>query len=204
MKDCMIDLETLGSPPDGAIVSLGAVQFDPNVRGAIGERWYEAIESVVQIRRYDRTMDPYMVEWWIKQSEEVRAAAFPSIPGPDLGIALRGFALWFKSLKLQRIWAWPPTFDIVLLDSAYTAVGVKRPWHRRGERDARTVVTMLGNPSGPRPKFPIESGSGLPRHHALADAWAQARLVQEALAHVAMTCPECSKMVGEVVWLNHK
>ena len=43
MNDVMVDLETLSTKPNAAIVSIGAVFFDPKT-GELGDTYYQVID----------------------------------------------------------------------------------------------------------------------------------------------------------------
>lgn len=102
------------------------------------------------------------------QSEEARRAAFAGDwPIDD---ALRTFARVVQSIEATRIWAKPPSFDLVLLEAAFQRCSINIPWHYRTPRDCRTLFDITGA------KQP-DVGTA---HNALDDAKSQALGVIEA------------------------
>jgi hypothetical protein len=167
----MLDLETMSTAPNAAIVQIGAVRFDP-------------MESTTWIRqgRFERTValqssllaggviDPETVAWWRRQEETARFAitadAFP------LDIALSAFTRWFP--KGATIWSHGAAFDVPVLDHAYRSLGLVAPWGYRDIRDTRTLYSLAEQLAGwKRPEH-------LTTHCALADALDQAGDVQSA------------------------
>ena len=67
----MVDLETMGTAPGSAIVSLGAVAFDP-VAGTLGEEFYRVI-TLGSCQRAGLTIDAGTIGWWLQQSDSARA-----------------------------------------------------------------------------------------------------------------------------------
>ena len=58
----MVDLETLATTPDAAILTIGACKFDPRGNN-ITDQYYERIDLDSQNRRIDENT----IEWWSKQ-----------------------------------------------------------------------------------------------------------------------------------------
>ena len=70
MKHVMLDLETMGNGPRAAIVSIGAVFFDP-LTGELGAEFEAAIDLRSSAKSGE--IDPDTVLWWLGQGEEARA-----------------------------------------------------------------------------------------------------------------------------------
>lgn len=103
--------------------------------------------------------------------------------------AIGDFRAWVDFLAKQYgyennkwagcVWAWPPSFDLTIFESArsrvFTAPHSGKFWHRRNERDARTycIAAEAIEKLEPAPKFGTH-------HNALDDAIGQAMLVQRA------------------------
>ena len=67
----MIDLETLATTPEAAVLTIGACKFDP--RGnTIADTFYERIDVDSQ----DRDINPSTIEWWSKQDKAIQEDAF--------------------------------------------------------------------------------------------------------------------------------
>lgn len=170
MKDVMVDIETLGTLPGSAILSIGAVAFDAET-GQMGPEMLTKISAVFAVGA-GLTIDPKTMIWWMQQSEEARAEAFSG--EQDLISGLSEFALFLDVAQPSRVWAKPPSFDLVLLEAAYQAVGRSVPWHYRAPRCVRTIMDVAG----------LEYGHTLPAHTALDDAKDQAGIVIESYAKI--------------------
>jgi len=70
MPDAMIDIETLATTPDAAIVSIGAVTFS-TTDSPIDEALHISV-SRESCREHDRRVDPDTLEWWQDQPAEAR------------------------------------------------------------------------------------------------------------------------------------
>ena len=135
----MIDLETLGTRPGSIVLTVGAVKFS---KEGLGETFYCAINEG-DSRFFDLTSDPSTLLWWRKQSAEAREAAFSGkTPLPD---ALELFAAFCnKDAPLGiAIWGNGSDFDNVLLEAAYEAVSMEKPWKFFGNRCYRTVKNLF-------------------------------------------------------------
>ena len=167
----MVDLETLGTKPGSAILSLGAVVFDKN--GPTGSVFYCAIElqSCVAV---GLTIDPKTIGWWMGQSAEAREVFRDPDSYPLFG-ALESFEDFCvqhsDDLKNLEIWGNGANFDNSLLGAAYDACGLTPPWMFWNDRCYRTLKAMY-------PHIQMTERTGT-HHNALDDAISQARhLVQ--------------------------
>ena len=73
--DVMLDIETLATPPDSVILTLGAVRFDPkDADGDIKGSFYKRLDVDEQLKM-GRRVDEETVAWWGKQAPQVREEA---------------------------------------------------------------------------------------------------------------------------------
>lgn len=167
LDDAMIDIETLGKKPGAAVLSIGAVMFGV---ARLGEEFYSPVllQSCVDV---GLTIDPSTVAWWMKQSDEARAAAFVT-DAPALPIVLQRFTNWFVAQKARHPWCHGATFDVPILDVAYEACGMPAPWKFYDVRDTRTLYDLAG--------VKVDRSQGT-HHNALDDARAQAEAATKAL-----------------------
>lgn len=140
MKHICIDIETMGHKYGSAIIAIGAVQFDLQ-SGKTGEMFYTNIDLDSCIKA-GLTMDPSTVLWWMKQSDEARKS-LENIPY-QLEHALTLFEAWMQNINSTecQIWANSPSFDLNLLECAFSKFGMKAPWFYWQERDCRTLVAF--------------------------------------------------------------
>jgi DNA polymerase III epsilon subunit-like protein len=177
--DVMIDIETLGTTPGSAILSIGAVVFGPD---GLGDTFYAPI-LLQSCTAVDLTIDPNTIAWWMQQSDEARAAAFRTDADPIADV-LEQFTCWYGLVGAERPWCHGATFDVPLLDAAYKACGMKAPWRFYDVRDTRTLYDLAG--------VKVNRSTGT-HHNALDDATAQAEAAARAMrildVHAAISSP---------------
>lgn len=181
-RDVMIDIETLSVRPDAAIVSIGAVVFDPNpgVYGEpmIGEPSHWILDLSDSIRTGGR-VDGDTVLWWLMQSDAARQAitSGSQVSTVEALLQLSKFLQLVAPLDHLRVWANGADFDLPILASAYARLGMLAPWRYHNTRCFRTLRKL--HPEVPAPAF-----DGVP-HHAGHDALHQARHAVAILQHLA-------------------
>lgn len=178
LSDVMIDTETLGTQPGSAILSIGAVMFGMD---GLGDQFYAPIQ-LGSCADVGLAIDPATVEWWMRQSDEARAAAFPTNAAP-IWFVLVDFSMWFVARGAKYPWCHGAGFDVPLLDAAFKACGMKSPWEFWNTRDTRTLYDLAG--------VKVDRRGGT-HHHALDDAINQAEAAARALriVHVNKTVNE--------------
>lgn len=154
----MVDLETLGNGSNSVIVAIGAVAFTKN---ELLSTFYRVVDPESCIKA-GLQMDASTVMWWLKQEQAAREAICQ--PGMSLAEALQLFYNWYP--PDAPLWGNGATFDNVILDNAYKAVGQRPRWKYSNHRCYRTVKNL----------FPVEQPlfEGVP-HNALNDAVHQAK-----------------------------
>ena len=166
--DVMVDLETLATSPDAAILTIGAVKFDP-FGDELNDEKMESFYVKVNLDSCDRlglTVSNSTIEWWSKQSKEAQEEAFSEEGRIDIVDAVNQFYKFCWGAK--RIWSHGAGFDVVILETIYRKIEKGYPWQYYSVRDTRTLFDMGINPNRP----PVLA------HHALQDAWNQAVGVQ--------------------------
>lgn len=163
----MLDLETLGTRPDCAIMTLGAVKFNPyNIDSDPGPGIYLKMDLEEQLIM-GRTVDDGTIEWWARQDAQVRTEAWEggdrsSIQ--DLKQELNRFLV-----GVDEIWCQGPVFDIAILEDLYRSQKWGFPWNFWQIRDSRTLFKVVN--------YRLESGRDQ-AHNALLDCVYQAEAVQ--------------------------
>lgn len=137
-----IDLETLGTRYNAAIVSIGVVAFNPQ-SGELGKEFYRGIDLNSAIK--SGTITASTLQWWVNQSPNARRV-FADNPGKvPLAQALDELTQWLRSSAMApKVWGNGATFDISILEHAYDAgcVGLKEAWHFTNIRDMRTIMDV--------------------------------------------------------------
>lgn len=174
----MVDLETLGTKPGSVITDISAVAFsdkgDPqlNESNCIGASFCNLVQPE-SCTKFGLKTDINTVLWWMKQGEVARALLCMSEQGATLDAALSDFSNWIQRARRGpngeklplEIWGDGASFDPVLLESAYEAVGQTVPWGHRDVRCYRTMKNLF-----PHIK-PVQIGD---EHVALDDTKSQA------------------------------
>lgn len=165
-RHVMIDLETMGLTPDSAIVSIGAVLFDP--RYGIDD--FDDFYAELDWKGQKRTIDDGTYRWW-HDPNKVSPAARKALKGSEeLYDVLTELTLWLP--QDAKVWGNGATFDITMLEDAYRQHGQEVPWKFWNIRDVRTIKDLYESARG---GFDKKSGGTL--HNALDDAKYQAQYV---------------------------
>jgi exodeoxyribonuclease VIII len=165
----MLDLETMGTNKNAAIIAIGAVRMDlvtKTVRseGAGASTFYRVV-SLESSMKSGGVVDASTIMWWMKQSEEARRC-LTSSDTCSLEEALKGFSNWAKEVPVRELWGNGSDFDNVILENSYARLGMAVPWRYTANRCYRTVAAL--HPSVPRPVAGVH-------HNALDDAVNQAK-----------------------------
>lgn len=163
MRDVMVDLETLGTGPGCAILSIGAVAFDP-ATGALGEAFYLAVNTR-SCRALGLREEAGTIAWWDRQSPEARGVlADAETSQASVADALADFGRFlarFGGPRAVRLWGNGADFDNAILAFLYQRLGVEPPWSFWNNRCFRTLKNLHPIPAPPR------TGT---HHNALDDA----------------------------------
>lgn len=169
----MLDLETLGTKPGCAVVSIGACVFN---MGGVQEKFYRPIDITKKIANGHLAMDPGTVVWWMGQSPEARAV-FSDPERVSTYDAINDFRSWWVDMELKHlsdshyIWCHGATFDAPILEAVYNSIGHQAPFKFYNVRDTRTLYAL----ADVRP----DRAKGT-HHNALDDAMSQAEAAIKA------------------------
>lgn len=159
MKNIMIDLETMGTASNAAIIALGAVEFGG---AGLGREFYRTI-ALDSAEHYGLKIDASTIMWWLKQSDAARSAFEKE--GGSLFNVLNEFSTFMSRSNDIKVWGCGSDFDNVILANAYKAVNLTVPWKFYNNRCYRTLRGIFsGVPM-------VRSGT---HHNALDDAKDQA------------------------------
>ena len=146
MRDIMVDLETLGSVPGSAIISIGAVAFDP-FTGEMDKEGFYSIVGTKSCYSHKLIAQSDTLDWWERQSEQARQALTDANAksAPSLLEALTEFQYYltsFASAATVRVWGNGADFDNAMLSVCYERVGVDVPWKFWNNRCFRTLKNL--------------------------------------------------------------
>jgi len=168
----MLDLETLSARSHAAILVIAAVKFDRHAKPTELEKmdkFYRKI-TINSCRECGMHTDQRTVEWWKKQSKEIREEAFEG-ERITLKQALDEFSKWFQGC--DKIWSQGASFDVPILTEAYERCNKEIPWKFWNIRDTRTIYDLANLHPWNLPKDK--------EHHALYDCWRQVWGVKESI-----------------------
>lgn len=174
MNDIMIDLETLGSGNNAAILTIGACRFDINT-GQIGQTFHIGVNPENMIDYGE--IDPETVLWWLMQTVSAKAEILNTLRdnAEPIDVALDMMREVLKITDKDKMWSNGATFDLVILRSAYKRTQMICPWQYWNERDVRTIVDLGRriHSYDPKKELPFVGTE----HNALDDAIHQAKYV---------------------------
>jgi hypothetical protein len=137
----MVDIESLGTTPYSAILSIGACNFNP--LAPVTEdpvdhtnTFYQAITLESCLAAGLKVSAP-TIAWWMDQSEAARQV-FSDPRALALPVVLDMFTDWLGS-RPDPIYGNSARFDLGLIEAAYLALGKELPWNFRSERCYRTM-----------------------------------------------------------------
>ena len=168
LSDIMIDLETLATSPNAAVLTIGAVKFDPfsnELDSPSCEKFYVKVD-IDSCDELELDVSNDTLEWWSKQSKEAQEEAFST---EDRIHVREAFNQLYKFCwGAKRVWSHGAAFDTVICENIFRKLNKAIPWSFWEVRDTRTLFDLGIDPQRP----PVL------KHHALEDAWNQAVGVQ--------------------------
>lgn len=175
MNHIMLDLETMGTNSNAAIIAIGACFFEPST-GEIGAHFHQTID--LEDAGHFGEIDASTVIWWMQQSEKAKEVFNPEESGLFID-ALIDFEEWLSQIenpKHRIVWGNGATFDNVILENGFKALPRSIvPWCHYNNRDVRTIVDLGRTILKFDPKIDMPF-QGV-KHNALDDAIHQAKYV---------------------------
>lgn len=169
-NDVMLDLETLGTRPGDAVISVGAAMFDRKTR-TIGPVFHANVDMEHAFAA-GLTATGGTLKWWFEQSDEARqqATANPH----NLTDVLMGLAEFITDGDYGvnrdiKVWGNGAAFDNPILRTVYERCGMATPWEHWNDRCFRTLRAENDPTRALQPEF---EGT---RHNASQDAVHQAK-----------------------------
>jgi len=180
--DIMIDLETLGTTADAAILSIGAVRFDLDAGTVFDHPFYSAISVDSQP---GRAITGGTLAWWLDQPKQAQAV-FTDPYMRDLEFVLAELDSFIDSTPgvSPIVWSNGADFDLPMLTHAYKQFGWPQPWKPYAARCYRTYKNLPGARA-------IKLERTGQHHNALDDAIDQARHL--CAIHQALFCSVAQK-----------
>ena len=162
-KHIVVDLETLSTKSNAAIVSIGAVKIEGL---EIVDTFYCNVDAR-HGKELGLDIDKDTVDWWANQPIEYQKVW--QVDPLRMEHALTRFTTWYGKESLP-IWGYGANFDVVILESAYRALDMNIPWKFWDISCLRTLMNVLDK------RLPKANN-----HNALDDATAEAKVLIEIL-----------------------
>lgn len=168
----MIDIETMGTGNNAALLSIGATKFDPIIRGVF-DSFYAAID-LSSAMAAGGVVTASTIEWWLDAERQEAWARYKNEEKFDVFTALDAFVDWYGPESLPT-WGNGATFDNVIVRSSMERVAVTPPWKFWDDRCYRTVKN-----SAPGVKLERKGT----HHNALDDAISQTEHLQDIVQYL--------------------
>lgn len=140
LDEAMIDLETMGTGPNAAIIQIGIVGFTFSDGGYVAPPGGPAIQIDVDLNdaiAKGGVVTLETVKWW--QERGGLKLDFIQPVEHALDLVDRFFA---ENPAIDIVWAKGPHFDIAILEGYYQRLNRKCPWKYNRVRDMRTLVEL--------------------------------------------------------------
>ena len=170
MNHAMIDIETLGIGQQVPLFEIGACIFKPKEK-RIGNSYQFNVDLLDVILSTGFVPQKGTIDWWRTQEYDPRCQ-----PRLTLKDALLGLNHVLEEHSVTHVWGNSPSFDCVILEQHYEAIGLKKPWSYYKELDFRTIKWLYRDYVG------LDLGeTGAVSHNAREDAMRQAELLLKML-----------------------
>jgi len=162
----MIDLETLHTTPQAAVLTVGGVKFDPNNESEPHSEFYYKLDLDSQ----ERDVSDDTIAWWGQQDSKVQDEAFSPEGRVQIDEFLDSLPKWMVGVDV--LWGHGYGFDITIIEDMLRQRGKPIPWQFWQVKDSRTLLSCC--------KVDPRKAMQTDLHNALADAYFQAKSVQIA------------------------
>lgn len=171
----MLDIETLSTRYNAAIVQIGAVKFIPDTGEIIDEFLVNISMKDCIAKGLD--VDSDTIKWWNKQNPEAVKSFL--INPLLLEEALHEFSSWYGKESMLTFCN-GMNFDFPILSNAFDICKMTPPWKYWNLCDYRTVVNLSGLPKSYFDQQRIEMGTLY--HCALDDCKFQTKMLHKLLS----------------------
>lgn len=163
----MIDIETLSTENNAAVIAIGVVRFDLDVIGP--ERLF-----LINPSHASGSRDPNTLMWWDSQPHDLRQFIWSGYRCEEP--ILQELADFVRP-EFEDAWVWakPAQFDIGILQTRYREASIKYPFNWRNIRDLSTLASLAKNLGI---DYSAAEFEGFRAHNPLDDSIKQARQVQ--------------------------
>lgn len=178
MKVAMLDIETLSTKNTAVVLSMACFAWNTDtelvIRSAIElydkhNPFYLRLDATAQPSRH---IDPKTVIWWMEQGKEAQDEVFSDRkPATNPKQALNLYREWIDSERPEVVYAWPSTFDHVIIQNLHEDYDMKNAVHYRNQHCMKSIIAFHNTPCPPLPPWLVP-------HNALHDCIRQALWLQ--------------------------
>ena len=170
MNDLMIDIETLSTASDAAIMAIAAVPFS-RLDGPHPSYycWKISLESAIQ----HGSLEADTIEFWIN-----RGPILQNECSEALGNVLSDLSSIIGDDT--KVWSKGPGFDMAILKSAFRSCNIPIGWKYYNERCVRTVMDLAGLKSKDI-ELPVGFIHDFGKHDPIYDCYMQVEAVVKSL-----------------------
>ncbi len=184
----MVDIETLSTHHNAAIIEIGAVEFNKKTgeTGAV----FNMMVNAEDWCNNERHVDGKAIKWWFSQPEEARRRFVDKQSGVGyntLECVLNGFAKFVSSCdnhdqctrfnKRVRMWGNGSIMDITILENAFRQFNIEIPWAYWAVNDVRTIVEL-------KPEIKENCVFEGTKHSAVDDCFHQIKYTTEIIKQI--------------------
>lgn len=175
--EAMLDIETLSTKPNAAILSVAVVRFNIRDEDTVQtlsdpDRSLHVHLPLPQQKLLERDFDPSTIMFWLGQEDQARNAILTGQKGADFAQNLIKVKDFLRSVG--KLWGNGSDFDNVILRSLFDDVDEHFPVRYSGNRCLRTLRSLV--PGADAKSWPWPKG--LVKHDALDDAKNQVLVAQ--------------------------
>jgi len=144
-NNVMIDLETLGTQTNSAILSIAAVSFD--IKTGEVKHVFNIPITLQSCLDLGMKVDEGAFMFWLKQSKEARSSIYDAKGKVHLIEALAQLTNFIKKIEEEEgksvmVWGNGAIFDIGILNFAYNLNKLASPWRYTNEMCLRTIAAL--------------------------------------------------------------
>ena len=170
-----LDLETLSTRNDAAIIAIGVAVWHPDLIHTdkwviLTQRWLIQPSSAVGHR------DPATIDWWNQQDPAIREEVWGG--RKSAMEVIKDFVFFIKDFHFEsevEFWAGPAHFDFPIIEHLIHLAGLELPWTYRQKKCLSTFAREMKNAG-----FLNQDVDSERLHEPVADATAQ---LMELLAY---------------------
>lgn len=149
MDSGMLDLETMGTGPNAAVVQIVFIPFNLKTGKAHPDFFEVNVDLLSSIQAGGEVdVDQATVKWWQNQD-----GFYPTGESVSISEAIRRLNNFIGGYpELKRVWAQGASFDIAIMEGFARRVGAPAPWKYNAGRDTRTVYDLARETGWDKPE----------------------------------------------------